>query len=103
MVALPESLKKHRVSAVDVASVCEGEGVYSPAKSLWVIGMATAALIGCSLFFHWSGLLVFILATGAVLLFGHSLGSHRKLIHNSFECPTWLEYFLVTMGVQVGL
>src|SRR6185369_12875822 len=103
MSLLPESLKQHRVAAVDVARVCEGELVYSPAKSLWFIGMAGAALIGCSLFFTWSGLVVFILATGAVLLFGHSLGSHRKLVHNSFECPTWLEYFLVYMGVQVGL
>ena len=38
-----------------------------------------------------------------VLLFGHSLGSHRKLIHNSFQCPLWLEYLLVYLGVQVGL
>jgi fatty-acid desaturase len=103
MTALPDSLREHRVVAVDVASVCEGAVVYSPAKSLWFLAMASAALVGCSVFFSWSGLLVFILATGAVLLFGHSLGSHRKLIHNSFECPAWLEYFLVYMGVQVGL
>jgi len=38
-----------------------------------------------------------------VLLFGHSLGSHRKLIHDSFQCPRWLEYVLVYLGVQVGL
>jgi stearoyl-CoA desaturase (delta-9 desaturase) len=38
-----------------------------------------------------------------VLLFGHSLGSHRKLIHNSYQCPKWLEYILVYLGVQVGL
>jgi stearoyl-CoA desaturase (delta-9 desaturase) len=38
-----------------------------------------------------------------VLLFGHSLGSHRKLIHDSFACPRWLEYTLVYLGVQVGL
>ncbi|MDQ7246705.1 acyl-CoA desaturase [Dongia sedimenti] len=103
MMPLPESLKQHRVSAVDVASVCDGAVVFAPAKSLWFFGMASAALIGCSLFFTWSGLLVFFLVTGAVLLFGHSLGSHRKLIHNSFACPAWLEYFLVYMGVQVGL
>ena len=46
---------------------------------------------------------MFFIATGAVLLFGHSLGSHRKLIHNSYQCPKWLEYVLVYMGVQVGL
>jgi stearoyl-CoA desaturase (delta-9 desaturase) len=44
-----------------------------------------------------------VIATGAVLLLGHSLGSHRKLIHDSYDCPKWLEYFLVYMGVQVGL
>lgn len=103
MSPLPESLKQHRVSATDVNSVCEGRVVYAPLKSLWFLGMAASAVIGCSLAFTWSGLLVFFLATGAVLLFGHSLGSHRKLIHNSFECPAWLEYFLVYMGVQVGL
>ncbi|RYH22791.1 MAG: acyl-CoA desaturase, partial [Alcaligenaceae bacterium] len=26
-----------------------------------------------------------------------------KLIHDSFQCPVWLEYLLVYMGVQVGL
>jgi stearoyl-CoA desaturase (delta-9 desaturase) len=100
---LPESLSHHRVSTDDLNSVCEGEVRYSPPKSLWFLGMAGASVVGGVYFFSWSGLLVFILATGAVLLLGHSLGSHRKLIHNSYECPKWLEYFLVYMGVQVGL
>src|SRR3954470_21990887 len=103
MLLLPESLKTHRVSTSDLASVCAGKVVYAPLKSLWFFGMAGAALIGCSLFFTWSGLAVFFVVTGAVLLFGHSLGSHRKLIHNSFECPAWLEYLLVYLGVQTGL
>jgi stearoyl-CoA desaturase (delta-9 desaturase) len=38
-----------------------------------------------------------------VLLFGHSLGSHRKLVHDSYQCPKWLEYAFVYCGVQVGL
>ncbi|HVM85919.1 MAG TPA: acyl-CoA desaturase [Candidatus Binatia bacterium] len=101
--SLPESLKHHRVSAADLESVCRGEVIYAPARSLWFLGMAAAAVIGCSLAFTWSGLLLFFLVTGAVLLFGHSLGSHRKLIHDSFQCPKWLEYVLVYMGVQVGL
>lgn len=45
---------------------------------------------------------MFVVLTGTVLLFGHSLGSHRKLIHDSFACPQWLEYTLVYAGVQVG-
>ncbi|HEX4300991.1 MAG TPA: fatty acid desaturase, partial [Gammaproteobacteria bacterium] len=46
---------------------------------------------------------LFLVSTAWVLLFGHSLGSHRKLIHDSFQCPKPLEYFLVYCGVQVGL
>jgi fatty-acid desaturase len=103
MQQLPESLNHHRVSTDDLNSVCEGEVRWSPVKSLWFIGMAGAAVVGGIYFFTWSGLLVFFIATGAVLLFGHSLGSHRKLIHNSYQCPKWLEYVLVYMGVQVGL
>jgi stearoyl-CoA desaturase (delta-9 desaturase) len=100
---LPESLSQHRVSIDDLGSVCEGEVRYAPVKSLWLIGMTSAALVGGIFFFTWSGLLVFFVATGAVLLLGHSLGSHRKLIHNSYESPKWLEYALVYLGVQVGL
>jgi sn-2 palmitoyl-lipid 9-desaturase len=54
-------------------------------------------------FLSWDGLFVFLFSTAFVLLFGHSLGSHRKFIHNSFNCPTWLEYLLVYFGVLVGL
>jgi stearoyl-CoA desaturase (delta-9 desaturase) len=46
---------------------------------------------------------VFLVSTVAVLLFGHSLGMHRKLIHNSYGCPKWLEYLLVYCGVLVGM
>ncbi|WP_211233740.1 acyl-CoA desaturase [Comamonas composti] len=28
---------------------------------------------------------------------------HRKLIHNSYACPKWLEYFLIHLGVLVGM
>lgn len=100
---LPESLNQHRVSITDLESVCDGEVRFSPPKFLWLAGMAGAALIGGIWFFSWPGLAVFFLATGAVLLFGHSLGSHRKLIHDSYQCPKWLEYVLVYLGVQVGL
>jgi stearoyl-CoA desaturase (delta-9 desaturase) len=65
--------------------------------------MSLAAIVGGVLLFSWSALLLFVVATGVVLLFGHSLGSHRKLIHDSFQCPLWLERLLVWLGVQVGL
>ncbi len=103
MDGLPQSLRLHRIQSCDPSSVLSGRVVYAPAKSLWFIGMAVAAAAGCAATFSWSAVLVFLVATGSVLLLGHSLGSHRKLIHDSYGCPRWLERFLVYMGVQVGL
>ncbi len=103
MFPMPESLQQHRATSASARSVIDGELAYSPIKSLWFCSMAGGALIGGAMTFSWAAFAVFIAATGTVLLFGHSLGSHRKLIHNSFMCPSWLEYMLVYCGVQVGL
>lgn len=103
MQQLPESLKQHRVHATDGSAVLIGEVRFSPLKSLWFTTMAGGALIGGTLTFTWQAFIVLIATTGTVLLLGHSLGSHRKLIHDSYECPKWLEYLLVWFGVQVGL
>ena len=85
------------------ADPCAGRVVYAPLKSLWIGGMTLAALIGGAATFSWDALLLFLGSTATVLLLGHSVGMHRKLIHNSFECPLWLEHFLVYCGVMVGL
>src|SRR5690606_38674364 len=103
MNALPQSLAMHRVRATDHAAVVEGVVRWSPSKSIWFIGMSLVAVFGGALLFSWSAFALFLVATGVVLLFGHSLGSHRKLIHDSFQCPRWLERVLVYLGVQVGL
>lgn len=100
---LPASLAHHRVQAASVDSVLIGHVRYAPAKSLWFAAMLVGAVIGGWATFSWGAFAVFVAATATVLLFGHSLGSHRKLIHDSFECPKWLEYVLVYCGVQVGL
>lgn len=65
--------------------------------------MTGVSVAGGALTFTWSAFALFVASTALVLLFGHSLGSHRKLIHNSYQCPKWLEYALVYAGVQVGL
>ncbi|SFV10109.1 acyl-CoA desaturase [Pseudoduganella namucuonensis] len=103
MPPLPESLKQHRVRSGDPADALQGRVRYSPVKSLWFLGMAGAALVGGAITFTWTAFALFLATTACVLLFGHSLGSHRKLIHDSFQCPKWLEYLLVYCGVQVGL
>jgi fatty-acid desaturase len=98
-----ESLESHRVECSNAADVCNGEVRYSPVKSMWFLGMACGALVGGSITFTWQAFSLFVVTTLWVLLFGHSLGSHRKFIHNSFQCPRWLEYLLVYSGLQVGL
>jgi stearoyl-CoA desaturase (delta-9 desaturase) len=65
--------------------------------------MAGGAVVGGSLTASVPAVTLFVVSTAVVLLFGHSLGSHRKLVHDSFQCPRWLEYLLVYLGVQVGL
>ena len=72
-------------------------------KLLWVGGMFVATLIGGALTFTVENMLVFLVTTGISLCFGHSLGMHRKLIHQSYQCPKWLEYIMVHLGVIVGL
>ncbi len=100
---IPDSLRAHRLAPEHQVDVLEGRVVWSPLKSLWFSAMAIGAVLGGTLYFSWGGVMVFVGLTGTALLLGHSLGSHRKLIHNSFQCPQWLEYLLVWCGTQVGL
>ena len=103
MEGVAANLDQHRVAAVNLDSVCVGTVRYAPVKSAWFLGMLTGALVGGAITFTWSAFAAFLVATAAVLLFGHSLGSHRKLVHDSYQCPKWLEYLFVYLGVQVGL
>jgi fatty-acid desaturase len=76
---------------------------WDPLHSLWNGGMAVATLLLAPVTFSAAALGVFILTTGAVLLLGHSVGFHRRLIHRSFECPLWLERILIWFGTMVGM
>ena len=100
---LPESLKTHRMQTCDEHGVIDGQVMWEPIRSLWFSIMAVGAIVGGIVTFTWSAFALFVCSTAAVLLLGHSVGMHRKLIHNSFECPKWLEYLLVYFGVLVGL
>lgn len=108
MNALPVSLQSHRVQSqaeveASIRSVSDGHVAWEPVRSLWFSLMAVAALVGGAATFSWPAFALFVVSTATVLLLGHSLGMHRKLIHDSFACPQWLEYLLVYCGVQVGL
>lgn len=76
---------------------------WSPAKSIWISAMMLVAIIGGFLTFSFSVFILFLLTSAITLCAGHSLGMHRRLIHQSYECPLWLEYLLVYCGVLVGL
>ncbi len=103
MIPTMASMEGHRVHAVAAADVIDGAVRWSPAKSLWFLGMAGTTVLVGPVVATPAALALFVVGTGVVLLFGHSLGSHRKLIHDSYAAPRWLEYLLVYLGVQVGL
>ncbi len=97
------TVKDHRVRPVPGSDVCEGEVKWSPAKSIWFTAMTLFGFVGGALLFSWTSFGVFVASTALVLLLGHSIGMHRRLIHSSFACPLWLEYFLVYCGTLVGI
>lgn len=93
--AITSDLRFHRVQQTSVQDVCDGIVRWEPVRSIWISSMALAAVIGGIYTFNWSAFALFAATTVTVLLLGHSLGMHRKLIHDSFQCPQWLEYFLI--------
>lgn len=46
---------------------------------------------------------LFFSTTGVSVLFGHSLGMHRKWIHNAYDCPRWMELLFVHFGTLMGI
>ncbi len=85
------------------ADAFAGRVVYAPIKSLFLLSMYAATVYGVLHYLRWDTVLLFGGKTVAVLLLGHSVGMHRRLIHKSFNCPLLLERLLVYMGVLVGL
>lgn len=81
----------------------EGEVKWASMKSLWFSVHFFIALIGGYFTFSWDAVLIAFLFTVTTLCLGHTIGLHRLMIHRSFECPKWLEYFLVHLGTLVGM
>jgi fatty-acid desaturase len=80
-----------------------GQVRWAPMKSLWIGGMTATALVAGPLTINWEAVALFVVTTTVTLCAGHSVGMHRRLIHNGFACPPWLEYGLVYLGVLVGM
>ncbi len=92
-----------RIHARTPAQALAGAVRWSPVKSLFWFAMAGAVLIFGWQTLSWGSFFVFLLSTAIVLCFGHSLGTHRRLVHNSYACPLWLEYLFVWLGTLVGM
>jgi len=92
-----------RIQEIQGTQACKGRVVWSPVKSLWYLGHLCVAIIGGAYTLSLSTVLLFLVFTAITLCLGHSLGMHRRLIHNAYNCPIWLEYFFVHLGVLVGM
>lgn len=93
-----ERIVTHKTSNATIGRV-----VMSPTKVCWMSAMLSIAVIGGWYTFSLTTFTVFVVTTSLSLCLGHSLGMHRRLIHKSYQCPLWLEYFFVHLGVIVGL
>jgi stearoyl-CoA desaturase (Delta-9 desaturase) len=92
-----------RVLADASSDPVHGRLVWAPVKSIWIGAMSLAALLLGPLYFTWGAFALFVATCGVTLCAGHSVGMHRRLIHDSFQCPLWLEHVLVYLGVLVGM
>lgn len=92
-----------RIIAQPGCDPSRGRVRWSPGKSLWIGSMSLAASLLGGPFFTWDAFALFLVTSAITLCFGHSVGMHRRLIHASFQCPLWLEYLCVYLGVMVGM
>lgn len=96
-------LNTSRVSSDNLESAYVGKVIWSPVRSIWFLSNLALTIIVSPFVISFSAVFVFLITTAITLCFGHSLGMHRLLIHRSYECPKWMEYLFVYLGVLVGM
>lgn len=85
------------------ADAVRGVVYWKPSKSLW-IGTMTLIAVAAGPFVATPGaVLLFAATTVVTLCAGHSVGMHRRMIHQSFDCSLWLERACVYLGTLVGM
>lgn len=87
----------------DIAQADAGLVRTDPTKVAWVGSMFILGTVGSALTASIGAVLVFLGFTALTLCLGHSLGMHRRFIHRSYDCPRWMEYLFVHLGVLIGL
>lgn len=96
-------VETERVKLLPNTCAMQGRVKVSLTKVLWVGAMGIGGVVAVAFFPHFDAILVFLVLTAITICAGHSVGMHRLLIHRSFECPRFLEYSLVWLGVLVGM
>jgi stearoyl-CoA desaturase (delta-9 desaturase) len=81
----------------------EGVVYWKWSKSAWFTAAFLTTVILAPLTASPGAVAVSFLLTVITLCLGHTLGMHRRLIHQSYDCPLWLEHLLVYLGVLVGI
>ena len=85
------------------ADPSRGEVNFDFVKILWTGGMIVLSLCLIPFFTNWQAMILGLSLTYVTLLFGHSIGMHRMMIHKSFKAVPWLKYFLLYIGTLVGI
>lgn len=94
---------EQRILEIPGADAVSGRVQWDPAKSLLWTVMTLGWIVGGTLWFSGGAVIAFLIMCTLVLCGGHSLGMHRRLIHESFDCPHWLTLIGVWLGTLVGL
>ena len=80
-----------RILATTDASPVDGTVRWAPVNSMWLGSMTLVAFVFGPQTLAWDTAALFFISCGVTLCLGHSLGIHRRLVHNSYDCPLWLE------------
>jgi len=92
----------HRVSDKN-ARTLDGVVRLDISKCIWNGGMIGFFISLAPSYTNFSAVLLGLTLTHITLLFGHSIGMHRMMIHRSFRTKRWLKYTLLYLGTLVGI
>ena len=85
------------------ASATDGKVRLAPIKIIWTGGMIIAFFVLAPSNTNLPAVLTGFALTYITLLFGHSVGLHRMMIHRSFKAKPWLRNSLIYLGTLVGI
>lgn len=89
--------------ADEATNPCEGVVRWKWSKSTWYLAAVLVTVLCAPGTASWGAVLISFVLTVLTLCLGHTVGMHRRLIHQSYDCPLWVERILVYLGVLVGI